>query len=50
QKQQQMHDGMANPAAMGNPMAQMYQNPMMGGFNPMFNPQAMAEYYQKMQE
>lgn len=50
QKQQQMGDGMSTPAAMSNPMAQMYQNPMMGGFNPMFNPQAMAEYYQKMQE
>lgn len=50
QKQQQMGDGMSTPAGMANPMAQMYQNPMMGGFNPMFNPQAMAEYYQKMQE
>ncbi|CAR26834.1 hypothetical protein ZYGR_0I01060 [Zygosaccharomyces rouxii] len=50
QKQQQMGDGMSAPAGMANPMAQMYQSPMMGGFNPMFNPQAMAEYYQKMQE
>lgn len=50
QKQQQMGDGLSTPTGMGNPMAQMYQNPMMGGFNPMFNPQAMAEYYQKMQE
>ncbi|XDT43300.1 Eukaryotic RNA Recognition Motif (RRM) profile [Nakaseomyces glabratus] len=39
---------MSNP--MANPMAGMYQNPMMGGFNPMFNPQAMQDYYQKMQE
>lgn len=29
---------------------QMYQNPMMSGFNSMFNPQAMADYYTKMQE
>ncbi|CAI4763638.1 BFH_collapsed_G0048500.mRNA.1.CDS.1 [Saccharomyces cerevisiae] len=29
---------------------QMYQNPMMGGYNPMMNPQAMTDYYQKMQE
>lgn len=45
--------GSASPMAMQNPYgAAMYQNPMMnmGGFNPMFNPQAMQEYYQKMQE
>ncbi|CAI1736793.1 hypothetical protein SEUBUCD646_0O00400 [Saccharomyces eubayanus] len=29
---------------------QMYQNSMMGGYNPMMNPQAMTDYYQKMQE
>lgn len=52
QKQQQGGDtsGAQGFPGMANPMAQMYQNPMMGGFNPMFNPQAMAEYYQKMQE
>lgn len=50
-QKQQGHEGSAqSPPGGGNPMAQMYQNPMMGGFNPMFNPQAMAEYYQKMQE
>ncbi|CCD26174.2 Hrp1p NDAI_0G03970 [Naumovozyma dairenensis CBS 421] len=40
---------MATPG-MVNPMGQMYQNPMMPGFNPMFNPQAMTDYYQRMQD
>ncbi|EDO14805.1 hypothetical protein Kpol_1076p11 [Vanderwaltozyma polyspora DSM 70294] len=31
-----------------NPM--MYQNPMMSGFNPMYNQQAMTDYYQQMQQ
>ncbi|CEP62399.1 Hrp1p LALA0_S05e04786g [Lachancea lanzarotensis] len=34
----------------GSSQFNMFQNPMMGSFNPMFNPQAMAEYYNKMQE
>lgn len=46
QQQKQQHDG-GNSAGQFNGM---FQNPMMGGFNPMFNPQAMAEYYNKMQE
>lgn len=62
QKQNQGSQGsMGNPAGMMmggygggyNPMqqmSQMYQSPMVGGFNPMFNPQAMTDYYQKMQE
>lgn len=37
------------PLGMVNPMAQMYQPPVMGGFN-MYNQPAMQDYYQKMQE
>lgn len=47
QKQQQQQK---TQTSFGAGQYNMFQNPMMGNFNPMFNPQAMAEYYNKMQE